>query len=95
MLLDLFGNDATPAASEEVKKKRLAGLKVRIMDYHKERKYQSFTANEIVKAFPNEKPERVLQLINSLKKSVNLVATGENRGTGFDNQCFKINPRRK
>lgn len=89
---ELFG--AVAAFSAPVKHKRGPGLRSRILEYFRAHKYESFTEKQIVRQFASAKPESVTKMVASLKKSCNIVATGEARGSGIEGHCLIFNPHR-
>lgn len=93
-MTDLFGNPDTPAPAPVREKK--APLKERILEYFKDRKYQSFTASEVVAAFAESKPESVARAVQLLTKSRHIIGTGNFRGgVGVDKLCLTLNLHRK
>jgi len=95
--LDLFGNAPPPPQVKQVveEEKKQAGLRVRILEYFKDRKYQSFTTKEVVEAFSTSKLIAVERAVAQLRKSRHIIGTGANRGSGVDNQCLTLNLHRR
>jgi len=91
---DLFGNPEAPAPVP-AREKRIP-LKERVLEYFKERKYQSFTSSEIITAFAESRPESVARAVQLLTKSRHIIGTGSFRGgASVDKLCLTLNLHRK
>ena len=92
---DLFG--LQDAVSVEEEKKQEAGLRQRILDFFKDRKYQTFTAADLFGKFAPRHPKLIRRSARALVKDGKLILTGELRGESeaeVDRQCMTLNLHR-
>ncbi len=75
-----------PTVTEVVEKR--AGLKVRVLEFFQQRKFQAFTAPEVAREFTDAKTDSFNRAIAMLIKHKDLRSTGEMRG-GFP--CLILN----
>jgi hypothetical protein len=94
---DLFGKPVAHVHAEKTisKEPRGPGLKVSILEYFRDHRFEAFVIMDIVRTFSDKKEDRVREVITSLKRHGYLVSTGESRGDGIDNQCLIINQHKR
>lgn len=90
--LDIFSRPA-PITQTAGKAARVPALKVRILDFFRSKRYESFLPPEIASRFPSSDPKVVRKAIAQLEKSGYLVATGKRKGEemGMDNYYITLN----
>lgn len=92
---DLFGNPFQGVPPQERHDPREPGLKKRILFFFKDRKYQSFIVEDIVREFNATKATVVRSAVSQLIKSGKLIATGDFRGAGRTSACITLNLHRR
>lgn len=69
MSLDLFGNQEQEPAPEPAPKAKPYPLFERLLAKFKERKYEAFSLEEIIRSFPSRKPEVVVRALHKLVRN--------------------------
>jgi hypothetical protein len=83
-------------STKKVETKKLP-LRIRILEFFKEHKYQSFTPPEVPSYFPSHDPKVIRKAIAQLENSRHLVATGarKNASPGIEDYYITLNLHRR